>query len=87
MKGAIVIFLPFILYCLSIVGAIWTVVEFILFLVKDYPFNWWVMWVTVVLLVIGKSGMLVIEHLWENRHEYKKTFKEKLAEKAKESNP
>ncbi len=37
---------------------IWAIVEFILYLVKDNPFNWWSLWLTIA-AVIGELFFMV----------------------------
>lgn len=38
--------------------SIWAIVEFILYLAKDHPFNWWSVWM--ILICIGSSITLMI---------------------------
>ena len=39
-------------------AGIWAVVEFVLYLVKDNPFNWTSLWLTIILLVVELFFML-----------------------------
>lgn len=80
------IILTGIFYLSFIVSAIWAVVEFILYLAKDDPFNWMSVWSTIigfVLMIVAfvmKAAMMDREHkkmfserksLQERKNEYK----------------
>lgn len=42
---------------------IWAIIEFILYLVKDRPFNWWSVWTTCICLACGIFLIFYVEHL------------------------
>lgn len=80
------IILIVIFYLSFIVSAIWAVVEFILYLAKDDPFNWMSVWSTIIGFVLTivsfvmKAAMMDREHkkmfserksLQERKNEYK----------------
>lgn len=74
-----------IFYLSFIISAIWAVVEFILYLVKDDPFNWNSVWCTIIGFVfmiiafVMKAAMMEREHkkMFSNN---RKTFDERMKE-------
>lgn len=54
-KPFVIHFIAGIMYA---VGGIWAIVSFILYLVKDQPFNWTSIWVCVIGIVLGFVNML-----------------------------
>jgi len=69
----IYLILAIISYVALIVGAIWSVVEFIIFLVKDDPFNW----ISVILVVVGLVLFMIfgVKAIFEQEPDFVNKFK------------
>lgn len=53
MKILITLLLQIIAYAGGIVSSIWAIIEFIVYLVKDHPFNWWSVWTILICIGVG----------------------------------
>jgi uncharacterized membrane protein YbhN (UPF0104 family) len=82
-------------YLAACASCIWALVEFILYLVKDRPFNWWSVW-TIIICGVFALVMVVIYAVVaakENKRDLKKfqtrrksNFEERLEKMAEERN-
>jgi phosphotransferase system glucose/maltose/N-acetylglucosamine-specific IIC component len=80
----------FLSYLGGVVSAIWAIIEFILYLVKDRVFNWWSVWAILICIGVGVISFLftVIFSVKENRTpknliKRKSAFMERLEETQK----
>jgi uncharacterized membrane protein (DUF106 family) len=81
-------------YLGATISSIWAVVEFILYLVKDRPFNWWSVWIFITCIVLALFVVIasaIIEA--KNRQDSIKNFtpkrsrfQERLEEMSKQRN-
>lgn len=39
---------------------IWVIVEFILYLVKDRPFNWWSLWSLIICIIVILIALIIL---------------------------
>lgn len=53
MKIAITLLLTYAMYLGTVLSGIWSIVEFLIYLVKDNPFNWWSIWMIIIFGVLG----------------------------------
>jgi uncharacterized membrane protein len=85
MKVVLTSLLALIAYVGSTISCIWSLVEFILYLVKDKPFNWWSVWS--ILIFIG-LGLIMLIHLFtksiKNRNKSVEDFNLKRKSKFQE---
>ena len=59
MKAILVSVLLAASYIGSAVCPIWAVVEFILYLAKDHPFNWWSLWLCIIFWVLTFAAVIM----------------------------
>lgn len=89
MKNYTALYLSMLLfYVATIATALWCVVEFILYLVKDLPFNWWSLWLFIIFLILSTANAFLVA-IVANRNKSltdfkssRPSFKERLQEKS-----
>ena len=76
------------LILMSIVSTIWTLVSFIVYLVKDIPFNWWSLGMfctTVVIIFAGFLYLAVKVNTYVPKDAAKKVVKSKFQQRLEEA--
>lgn len=75
MKHILVLIALFISAISITVTSIWAVVEFILYIAKDNPFDWWSVWLMIISVILTILFYILTVILEVKRDEMNKRFK------------
>lgn len=77
MKTIILILAGVLAYLGSTISIVWAIVEFVLYIAKDKPFNWWSIWTLIICIVLSFALFILGVYLEAKSYGLRPTYRGK----------